>query len=123
MTREYHGSVHSVDRNVGRILQCLEELGLAGDTVVVFTSDQGYNMGHNGIWHKGNGWWITRDRRDPRGVYRGRDRPNLYDNSLRVPCIVRWSAPGAPASRTNFRNCATIPANARTSSTGWRSRN
>ena len=92
MAREYHASVHSVDRNVGRVLDLLEELGLAENTLVVFTSDQGYNLGHNGIWHKGNGRWITRDRRDPRGVYPGSNRPNLYDNSMRVPCLLRWPA-------------------------------
>ncbi|MFP4028821.1 MAG: sulfatase-like hydrolase/transferase [Candidatus Brocadiia bacterium] len=54
MTREYHASVHSVDRNVGRILTFLDDTGLAKNTVVIVTSDQGYNMGHNGIWHKGD---------------------------------------------------------------------
>lgn len=39
-------------------------------------------MAHNGIWHKGNGRWILTDNRG--------HRPNLYDNSLRVPAIVRW---------------------------------
>jgi len=103
MTREYLASVHSVDRNVGRLLDLLEELGLAENTLVVFTSDHGYNMGHNGIWHKGNGRWITRDRRDPAGVYDGEARDNLYDNSLRVPGIVRWPAriaPGTVVDRT-----------------------
>lgn len=103
MMREYYASVHSVDRNVGRILAQLEELGLADNTVVIFTSDQGYNMGHNGIWHKGNGWWITRDRCDPAGIYPGRDRPNLYEHSIRVPAIVRWSGRIRPGS------CVTQP--------------
>jgi uncharacterized sulfatase len=57
-------------------------LELDGDTLVVFTSDNGYNLGHNGIWHKGNGWWILTNNQG--------NRPNLYDNSLRVPGIVRW---------------------------------
>lgn len=82
MTREYLASVHSVDRNVGRILKELETLGILENTLIIFTSDNGYNMGHNGVWHKGNGWWILTNNRG--------DRPNIYDNSLRVPCIVRW---------------------------------
>lgn len=82
MTREYLASVHSVDRNVGRLLEQLETLGIADNTIVIFSSDNGFNIGHNGIWHKGNGWWILTDNRG--------DRPNLYDNSLRVPCMVRW---------------------------------
>ncbi|MCA1809343.1 MAG: sulfatase [Kiritimatiellia bacterium] len=98
MMREYYASVHSVDRNVGRIMRFLEEQGLAENTIVIFTSDQGYNMAHNGIWHKGNGWWITTDRKDPAGL-RGKTRENLYDNSLRVPGIIRWPAGIRPGLR------------------------
>jgi len=82
MTREYCASVASVDRNIGRLLGALDQGGKGQDTVVIFTSDNGYNMGHNGIWHKGNGRWILEDNRGY--------RPNLYDNSMRVPAIVSW---------------------------------
>ena len=82
MMREYLASVASVDRNVGRLLAVLDDLNLTDKTIVIFTSDHGYNMGHNGIWHKGNAWWILKNNRDM--------RPNLYDNSLRVPAVVRW---------------------------------
>lgn len=82
MMREYQASVASVDRNLGRLLIVLDELKLSRNTVIIFTSDNGYNMGHNGIWHKGNGRWILTDNRG--------HRPNLYDNSLKVPAIVRW---------------------------------
>ena len=58
MTREYLASVRGVDRNLGRVLDKLAQLGLADDTVVIFTSDHGYSMGHHGIWHKGNGHWL-----------------------------------------------------------------
>ncbi|HUW18836.1 MAG TPA: sulfatase-like hydrolase/transferase [Sedimentisphaerales bacterium] len=85
MMREYLASVAGVDRNVGRLLALLDELGLAENTVVIFTSDNGYNLAHNGIWHKGNGRWLLTDNRG--------DRPNMYDNSLKVPAIIRW--PGA----------------------------
>lgn len=91
MLREYLGSVHSVDRNVGRLMQALDELGLARDTVVIFTSDHGFNLGHHGIWHKGNGHWLLTD---DRGI-----RRNMWDTSLRVPALVRW--PGRiPAGAT-----------------------
>jgi uncharacterized sulfatase len=95
MMREYLASVASVDRNVGRLLQELDVLGLARNTLVVFTSDHGYNMGHNGIWHKGNGRWILVEERG--------SLPNLYDNSLRVPAIVRLPeviAPGTLITRS-----------------------
>ena len=82
MTREYMASIASVDRNIGRILDVLDKLKLSDNTLIVFTSDNGYNLGHNGIWHKGNGRWILTNNRG--------DRPNLYDNTLRLPAIVRW---------------------------------
>jgi uncharacterized sulfatase len=90
-TREYLGSVTSVDRNVGRLLAALDQNGMGADTIVVFTSDNGYNIGHNGIWHKGNGHWITQDMRDLRGNDPRLQRPNMYDHSLRVPAAVRWT--------------------------------
>ncbi len=89
MACEYYSSVHSVDRNVGRLMNILNELNLEENTIVIFTSDHGYNMGHNGLWHKGNGRWLTKNGTDPSGIY-GTSRPNLYDNSIRVPCIIRW---------------------------------
>ena len=91
MTREYLASIHGVDRNVGRLLALLDDAGIADNTLVVFSSDNGYNLGHNGIWHKGNGWWILTDNRG--------DRPNLYDNSLRVPAILRWPGRVCPGTR------------------------
>ena len=47
MTRDYLGSVKGIDRNVGRVLKHLDQLHLAENTIVVFTSDHGYSMGHN----------------------------------------------------------------------------
>ena len=89
-TREYLASVASVDRNVGRLLKELDSLGLSQNTVVIFSSDHGYNMGHNGIWHKGNGHWIlTQPPPASKNIPRGQ-RPNMYDHSLRVPTAVRW---------------------------------
>lgn len=82
MMREYLASTASVDRNVGRILDALDQTGMAEDTIVVFTSDHGYNLSHHGLWHKGNGRWLLLDNRGPRA--------NMYDHSLRVPAVVRW---------------------------------
>ncbi|QDU64021.1 Arylsulfatase [Planctomycetes bacterium Pan216] len=97
-TREYLASVRGVDRNLGRLLRTLDELELSDNTVVIFTSDHGYNMGHNGMWMKGNGHWILTD--PPAGttnVPKGQ-RPNMYDNSLRVPAAVRWPAKIKPGT-------------------------
>lgn len=90
MMREYLASVSGVDRNVGEVLAALDRLQLADNTVVIFSSDHGYNMGHNGIWHKGNGIWVTQTPHPDETNISGKYRPNLYDNSLRVPAIVRW---------------------------------
>jgi len=95
MMREYLASVASVDRNLGRLLEAVDELEISQNTVVIFTSDNGYNMAHNGIWHKGNGRWLLADNRGP--------RPNLYDNSLKVPAIIRWPGhiePGTTVDQT-----------------------
>ena len=91
MMREYFSSVRSVDRNLGRVLAALKEQGLEENTIVIFSSDHGYNMGHNGIWHKGNGHWVTKPLPEvtnpnvPKG-----QRPNMYDTSINVPTAVRW---------------------------------
>lgn len=94
--REYYASVHSVDRNLGRLLARLEELGLSEDTIVVFTSDHGYMIGQHGMHSKGNGWWVVGGLRGPR-------RPNMWDDSLMVPLIIRW--PGVVKPGTVIDEC------------------
>jgi uncharacterized sulfatase len=89
-TREYLASVHAVDRNVGRLLAALERLGLRDRTVVLFTSDNGYNIGHHTLHTKGNGHWVA-------GGITGPPRPNMFDTSLRVPLVLR--GPGLPSGR------------------------
>ncbi len=81
--RGYYGSISSIDRNVGRVLEVLDERGLTERTIVVFTSDHGYNIGHHSIETKGNGRWVA-------GGVRGPKRPNMWDTSIRVPLLVRW---------------------------------
>jgi uncharacterized sulfatase len=81
--RDYYASVHAVDRNLGRILARLDELHLREKTLVVFTSDHGYMIGHHGLHTKGNAHWIV-------GGIWGPKRPNLFEESLRVPLVVRW---------------------------------
>jgi uncharacterized sulfatase len=81
--RGYYASVHAADRNIGRLLAALDGLKLSDNTIVMFTSDHGYNIGHHGIHTKGNGWWVA-------GGVTGPKRPNMFDTSLRVPLIVRW---------------------------------
>jgi len=73
----YYGMVSLLDKYVGVILDRLAQLGLAEDTLVVFTSDHGHFLGQHGLVAKG---------------------PFHYEDMLRVPFIVRW--PGhVPAGR------------------------
>lgn len=92
MTREYLASVRGVDRNVGLVMKTLDDLKMTDSTMVIFTADHGYNMGHNGIWHKGNGHWVLKRDALPKptaNIPRGQ-RPNMYDTSIRVPTAIRW---------------------------------
>ena len=76
--QDYLGSISSVDDNIGRVLDYLEESGLAENTIVVYTSDQGFYLGEHG--------WF--------------DKRFIYDESFKTPLIVRW--PGVtPAGITN----------------------
>lgn len=93
--REYLASTAGVDRNLRRVLDRLDETGMARNTIVIFTSDHGYNVGHHGILHKGNGAWLTKG-----GEPSGR-RPNMWDTSLRVPVLVRWPGMVNPGSVVN----------------------
>ena len=72
----YYAAITGVDFSLGRLLQRLEEMGVRQNTLVIFTSDNGMNMGHHGIWGKGNGTFPF----------------NMYDTSVKVPFLV--SPPG-----------------------------
>ena len=97
--KEYLSSTRSVDRNLGRVMAALEERGLADNTIVIYTSDHGYNMGHHGIWHKGNGHWILKHDVPRDGNIGENQRPNMWENSIRVPSFVRWPGKIEPGSR------------------------
>ncbi len=99
MTREYLASVKSVDRNVGRLRAALDDRGQSDNTVIIFTSDHGYSMGHNGIWHKGNGHWVLTEPPPATDTIPEGQRPNMYDNSIRVPTAVYWPGTIPPGTR------------------------
>ncbi len=84
-TREYYASVHAVDRNIGRLLQRLDDLSLSQRTVVLMTGDNGYMIGHHGLWEKGWAYWIAGGLVVDQPI-----RPNMFDNSIRVPLVIRW---------------------------------
>ncbi len=66
--RDYVRCVMSVDDNVGRVLDYLDAEGLAENTVVIYTSDQGFYMGEHG--------WF--------------DKRFMYEESMRTPLLVRY---------------------------------
>ena len=72
----YFAAITEMDRNIGRLLDWLEENGLRENTLVVFNADNGMNMGHHGIWGKGNGTYP----------------PNMFDTAVKVPTLI--SRPG-----------------------------
>ncbi len=84
-TRAYYAAIHSVDRNLGRILALLDQLHLATNTIVSFTSDHGYMIGHHGLHSKGNAYRIDKIAGAGRQT-----RPNMFEESIRIPWMVRW---------------------------------
>jgi arylsulfatase A-like enzyme len=66
--QDYLGCISSVDDNVGRVLDYLDENGLAENTIVVYTSDQGFYLGEHG--------WF--------------DKRFIYNESFKTPLLVRW---------------------------------
>jgi len=89
--RDYYKSIASADRAIGRVLDELEKLDLAGNTVVVFTSDQGFMIGQHGLRGKGNATWARKGRS-------GR-RPNMFDDSILAPMTLRWPGVVRPGTR------------------------
>src|SRR5690606_4393183 len=66
--KDYLRCVTAIDENVGRLLDYLDEQGLARDTIVIYTSDQGFFLGDHG-------WY---------------DKRFMYEESLRSPLLVRY---------------------------------
>lgn len=73
---DYLGCIESVDECVGRLLDYLKQAGLENDTIVVYSSDQGFYLGEHG--------WF--------------DKRWIFEESLRTPLLVRWPGVAEPGS-------------------------
>jgi arylsulfatase A-like enzyme len=76
--QDYLATVQSVDDSVGRVLAFLDTAGLARNTIVVYTSDQGFFLGDHGLY----------------------DKRFMYEESIRMPFLVRWPAGIKPGTRS-----------------------
>lgn len=61
--RNYHAQVSLIDAGVGRILKALGAVGAREDTLVIYTADHGFSLGHHGIWGHGLATWPSSLRR------------------------------------------------------------
>ncbi len=78
--KDYLRCVAAVDDGIGQVLACLDETGLAENTIVIYSSDQGFYLGEHG--------WF--------------DKRWMYEESLRMPFLVRW--PGVIRAGTENRD-------------------
>jgi arylsulfatase A-like enzyme len=77
--RDYLATIQSVDDNVGRLLEALDTERLAKNTIVIYTSDQGFFLGDHGMY----------------------DKRFMYEESLRMPFLIRWPAAIKRGSRSD----------------------
>jgi arylsulfatase A-like enzyme len=96
--QDYLGCIAAVDENVGRLLDYLDESGLNENTIVVYTSDQGFYLGEHG--------WF--------------DKRFIYDESFKTPLLIKWPGkikPGAASDEMvqnldfaeTFLDAASVP--------------
>jgi len=77
--QDYLATIQCVDDGVGRLLAYLDSGGLAKDTIVIYTSDQGFFLGDHGLF----------------------DKRFMYEESLRMPFLVRWPGVIKPGTRSD----------------------
>jgi arylsulfatase A-like enzyme len=81
ITATYYAMITHLDAQVGRVLQALEETGRSQNTIIVFSSDNGFSLGDHGLIHK----------------------QSVYEQDVRVPLIM--SGPGLPKNQTRAGLC------------------
>ena len=76
--KDYLKCIAAVDDGVGKILDYLDETGLAKNTIVIYSSDQGFYLGEHG-------WY---------------DKRWMFEESLKMPFVIRWPGVMAPGTRS-----------------------
>jgi arylsulfatase A-like enzyme len=74
--KDYLRCIKGVDESVGRLMECLEQSGLDKNTIVIYSSDQGFYLGDHG-------WY---------------DKRWMYEESLKMPLVVKWPGVTKPGS-------------------------
>jgi arylsulfatase A-like enzyme len=85
MTSNYYGMISLIDHNVGRILNALDDLGYAEDTLIVYSTDHGDMLGNHGLYLKG---------------------PTPYEDLMRVTMVAR--GPGVKANQVVTEPVSTL---------------
>ncbi len=68
----YYTAITAMDEQIARIIEQLEKSGFAENTIIIYTSDNGMNLGQHGVWGKGNGTYPL----------------NFYEESIKVPFVL-----------------------------------
>lgn len=87
---EYAAMVYSVDESVGRVLRTLDEMGVADNTAIIFSADNG------GVSSRE---WKQRPVTSNKPLRLGKG--HLYEGGLRVPTLVRWPGVAKPGSKSD----------------------
>jgi len=92
---KFYGMIANIDENMGRLLGRLDELGLSGNTIVIFMTDNGTSRGATFTDYRGNEGKIVSGFN---AGMRGR-KGSPYEGGHRVPCFIRWPAAGITGGR------------------------
>ena len=85
MTKNNYAAIHALDRAVGEVLDELDRLGLAENTIVIYVGDHGMLIGHHGYFGRGAVGAIAGDE-----VVGSENIANLFDEAIKIPMIIRW---------------------------------